>query len=49
MTLRKKKKCSLCKIFTEGTVKFNGKLICLNCLGKLFTQQKSNDLFVRAK
>ena len=35
MTLRKKKKCSLCSLFTSGTVKVNGNIICFNCLEKL--------------
>ena len=35
MIIRKKKKCSLCNIFTEGTVKFNGKIVCFSCLEKL--------------
>jgi formylmethanofuran dehydrogenase subunit E len=35
MNLRKKKKCSLCNLFTEGTVKFNGKIVCFSCLEKL--------------
>ena len=42
MILRKKKKCSLCSLFTESTVKFNGKKICFNCLEKLVPENSEN-------
>ena len=43
MITRKKKKCSMCSVFTEQTIKLEGKKVCFGCLEKLFPAKTGVD------
>lgn len=41
--MRKKKKCSICQVFTEILVRLNKQKVCLTCLDKLYIKKGLSD------